>query len=322
MAGVRAKVADRAGGESAGSCYNSPFKLTHDPLLGLIAAFALYWFAVQIVAQASLRNSASSVQIPKPITSVGTAASTADSEKRVAALEARLANIEGSWTFLQSFISVVTIILAVVTIFIAIASFYGIGALRTYIEEIVKSRTEREYNELSARLYAAQGTVFGEVSLSDATQEVERARLLDTAISYLQDAVEKLSATKPAAYFAVRNNLAFFYAVRARKDTKHLSADGEEAIEIANELRASSLRRDPSVIDTRARVVSAFYKHFPKYRDELEHALREIVVVLRRDDTSGTQKTHSRITRDRIIEAANKIDPTFGAKLEAEAKNT
>ena len=291
-------------------------------LLGLIAAFGLYWFAVQVVAQAFPKNSTSSIQIPKSGTANTNApASTAEAERRAAALEMRLTSMEGSWTFLQSFISVVTIILTVMTIFVAIASFYGIGALRTYIEEIVKTRTEREYNELSARLYAAQGTVFGEVSLNDATQEVERSRLLDSAISYLQGAAQKLSATKPAAYFAVRNNLAFFYAVRARKDTKHFNADGEEAIEIANELRTSSRRRDPSVIDTRARVVSAFYKHFPNPRDELEHAIREIVVVLHRDDTSGPQKLHSRITLDRLIEAAKKVDPTFGAKLEAEAKN-
>src|ERR1700692_4482453 len=137
-------------------------------LLGLIAAFVLYWLAVQLAAQASQKNNVSSTQIPKQGPNVDAASSTAEAEKRVVALETRLANMEASWTFLQNFISVVTIILTVVTIFIAIASFYGIGALRTYIEEIVKGRTEREYEELSARLYAVQGTVFGEVSLNDA----------------------------------------------------------------------------------------------------------------------------------------------------------
>ncbi|MEA2338742.1 MAG: hypothetical protein QOE82_2749 [Thermoanaerobaculia bacterium] len=292
-------------------------------LLGLIAAFGLYWFAVQMVAQAVYRNSTPRTQIPRagiPKTDTS-AASMAEAERRAATLEPRLANMEGSWTFLQSFISVVTIVLTVVTIFIAVASLYGIGALRTYIEEIVKSRTEQEYKELSARLYAAQGTVFGEVSLNDDTQEVDRAILLDNAITYLQIAARNLPATNAQAYGAVRNNLAFFYAVRARKDTKHLGADAEEAIEIIKELRASSvMKRNPSTIDTRARVVSAFYKHFPNDRDELEHALREISVVLQRDDTSPKQKTHARITVDRLIEAANKIDPTFGNKLKAEAE--
>jgi hypothetical protein len=288
-------------------------------ILGLVAAAGLYWFAVQVVARTS-RNVPPSSQIPKPATTSNSSASLTEAEKRAAALEMRLANMESSWTFLQSFISVVTIILTVVTIFIAVASFYGIGALRTYIEEIVKNRTESKYHELSARLWAAEGTVFGEVSLNDDTQEVERARLLDRAISYLEDASQKLAATKPPAYGVVRNNLAFFYAVRARKDKKHLRADGEEAIEISNELRTSSLRRNASVIDTRARVVSAFYRHFADSRAELKHAFSEIVVVLQRDDTTDSQKTHSWITLKRIIEAANNLDPTFGNELDAEAK--
>ena len=233
----------------------------------------------------------------------------------------RLRNLEASWTYLQTLVNVVTTILAALTIFIAVASLVGIATVRTHIKKIVRKRTKQQYLILSARLKAAQGTVFGDVSLNDETQVVDRARLLDRAIDDLQNAAEKLSATKSEVYPAVRNNLAFFYAVRAHNDPKYFRADAEEAIEIANELRStSSMRRNPSFIDTHARIVSAFHQHFPDERGELQRAVNEIVNLLNRDDTSGNQRAHSKITLLRLLEAADKLDKTFGDKLRTEAK--
>jgi hypothetical protein len=272
--------------------------------IGLVIAAAIYFAGVAVARYGNRPWAASISHSTQPATTATTATP----------LEPRVQNLEASWTFLQTFIGVITAVLTVFTIFLAVASLYGITAIKGYIEQIVAAKTAEIHSELSGRLYAAHGTVMGDIAVDDTTHLVTRPGTLDEAISYSQRARDLLEH-HPRYLEHVTNNLAWFYSLRNQTRSRHYEADADEALSIVRALRASKIRMRHEVIDTCARVVSTFYERFDEPESELRRAYKQVIAAYHNPDIPDAEKGSLRVTAGKLLDAADHLRKGLAGEL-------
>lgn len=130
----------------------------------------------------------------------------------------------------------------VLSFLVAIAAIFGWQGLRRAIDEkvamAVKEVRVDVQQEIHARVYAGLALILGRICRTERSLSIERADLLDAAILNCRRSIksfQELSALDEESYNIVRNNLAFYLALRGQP------ADSQYALGLGADLQEWAL---------------------------------------------------------------------------------
>lgn len=228
---------------------------------------------------------------------------TNDAEQRVELLDHRLADAEKWLRIVSSLLSSASLTLTGVSVLIALFLVFGYNLMKHDLERKVAEEVTRATKQLTGRLLGVQGLTFGLAARDPETDKVHSESHLHLAIEYTEralSAIESSSDHDDEHLWKARNNLAFYYALRAEANPGCDQKFGPAAVALVESLLEDFDRvRQPMVIDTYARVAAAFHQCVPNGKELLQRA-EKLMHGLVSDPTMASKLSQLEISKSKI----------------------